>query len=162
MGKHTINQWHTGPVRTACADSIEIPVQERGSANLKALLHDLRGKLIHTVINGPVNDMLNGTILVVGSTVFADMLDTPVAELAVGEHVDFRDNLFNGRPLARIVSMLPNVKTWDKFFDPAIQARPHGMNSPFLPQRNFQRYSELPSCLSLPERHHPTFRGVPR
>lgn len=47
-----------------------------------------------------MNDMLNGTILVVRSTVLADVLDAPVSELTVGEDVNFGYHLFDGRTLS--------------------------------------------------------------
>jgi len=43
--------------------------------------------------------MFYGTALVMWGSMFADMLDTPVAKLAVGEEVDFCKDLFDGLTL---------------------------------------------------------------
>jgi hypothetical protein len=44
--------------------------------------------------------MLNSTTFVRRGAVFADVLNTPVPELAMGEHVGLREHLFDCRPLS--------------------------------------------------------------
>lgn len=99
----TINQGHPGPVSSTRANSREIAIQEFWASYLQAFLDDFGGKLIHTVIYCPMEDMLGGATLVMGSTVLADVLDTPVAKLTVSEYIDLRYNFFD------CWSLLPSV-----------------------------------------------------
>jgi hypothetical protein len=45
--------------------------------------------------------VLDGTALVMRSSMFADMLNTPISKLTVGKEIDFRKNFFDGRTLRR-------------------------------------------------------------
>ena len=45
--------------------------------------------------------MLDGTVLVMWSSVLTDVLDAPIAKLAVGEEINFCKNFLNSRALRR-------------------------------------------------------------
>jgi hypothetical protein len=45
--------------------------------------------------------MLDGTALIMRSSMFADMLNTPISKLAVSKEIDFRKNFFDGRTLRK-------------------------------------------------------------
>ena len=84
----TVNQRHPWSICTTGTHSRQVAIQKFRAANLQAFFHDLRGKLIHAEIDGPEKDMLNSTALVMGGTVLANVLNAPISELAVGEHVN--------------------------------------------------------------------------
>lgn len=92
-----------------------------------------------------VKDVLDRATLVMGGTVLTDMLNAPVAELAMCEYVHFPQYFFNRRSLLDISIRGRMVPLWDSRILP----------SP--PQRSFRKYSELPSSPSLLERPHATF-----
>ncbi|KAK1251144.1 hypothetical protein MKX07_005699 [Trichoderma sp. CBMAI-0711] len=79
---------------------MRISTQELGTTNLETLLHNLGGKLVGAILCSVSNDMVDGPAAVRGSTVFADVLDAPVSELAMGHNVDIGENLFNAGTLA--------------------------------------------------------------
>jgi hypothetical protein len=95
----TINQWHARSVRTPDADASEIPIHELRTSDLEAFFHDLRCKLIHAVINSPVENMLHSTALVMRSTVLTDVLDAPISELPMSEYINLCQHFFNCRSL---------------------------------------------------------------
>lgn len=75
-------------IETTFADSIQITPEELGTTDLQAFLNDLGSELIHRVLCGVSNDMIDGTATVGGGTVLADVLDTPITELTVGHNID--------------------------------------------------------------------------
>jgi hypothetical protein len=44
--------------------------------------------LVHAILCTEAQDVINGTATVGGRTMLADMLDTPVTELAVSDNID--------------------------------------------------------------------------
>ena len=95
----TVNQWHARTVRATLADALQIPVQKLGVTNLKTLLNDLGGVLIHAVLGGEAEDVVDGTTAVGGSTMLTDVLDAPVTELAVGDDIDAGKDFIDTRTL---------------------------------------------------------------
>lgn len=81
----TVDQWHPRSISATSAHMVEVPVQELGATDFQTFLNNLRGKLIHAVIHSMVEDMLNRTALVMGSAMLANVLDAPVAKLAMSE-----------------------------------------------------------------------------
>lgn len=51
-----------------------------------------------------MENMLNCTALVVGSAMLTDVLDAPVAELAMGKQIDLRQDLFDSRSLLQTLA----------------------------------------------------------
>lgn len=102
-----VDEWNTGTIHTPLADSIEIAAQEFGATNLEALFNDLGSKLVHRVLRCVPNHMIDGTATVCRSTVLTNVLDTPIAELAVSHNVDVQKNFLDaGTLLLNVISGL--------------------------------------------------------
>lgn len=97
-----INEWDARTVVTACTDTVEIAGQEIDSTNLQTFLHDLGCELISAVLRSIANDMVNGTATISRGTVFANVLDAPVAELTMGDDVNAGQNLLDTWALVSI------------------------------------------------------------
>lgn len=83
-----VNQWHARALRTTFADALEIAVEELIAANLKALLDDLGSILVHAVFGREAENVVDGAVAISRSSVLADVLNAPVAELAVGDDIN--------------------------------------------------------------------------
>ena len=94
-----IDQRNTRTINAALTDSIKISTKELRTTNLQAFLDYLRSKLIHRVLRSIANDVINRTAAVRRSSMLADMLDAPVAELAVCDNVDVGKNFLDARAL---------------------------------------------------------------
>lgn len=57
-----------------------------------------------------MENMLDGTALVMGSAVLTDVLDAPISKLAMGKGVDMRQHLFDGWTLRGKLAMLRNIQ----------------------------------------------------
>ena len=106
----TIDQRDAGTIGTPLADSLEVALQKFSSTNLETLLDDLGGELIHTVLGGIPKDMVDGTATVSWGTMLTDVLDAPVAKLAVSNYVDAGEDLVDARALCRISTRLMKVR----------------------------------------------------
>jgi len=98
-----VNEWNTRTVCTTLANSIQISAQKVNTTNLQALLNYLGGKLVSTVFRGIADDMINGTAAISWSTMFANVLNAPIAELTMGDNVNASENFFDAWAL-RLVS----------------------------------------------------------
>lgn len=105
----TVYQWHPRPVGTTRADAREVAIQKFRTPYLQAFFDNLRGKLIHAVIDRALKDMLGGATLVMRSAVLANVLDTPVAKLTVGEVIDLGYDFFNCGSLLVVNISFTNV-----------------------------------------------------
>jgi len=81
------------------ADTIEITTQKINSTYLKTLLDNLRGKLVHAVLGCITDDMVNGSTTISWSTVLANVLNAPIAKLAMGDNVNASKDLLNAGAL---------------------------------------------------------------
>lgn len=88
----------------ALTDSVQIAAEELGATNLETLLHHLGCKLVHAILGGIADDMINGSASVSGGPMLADMLDTPVSELSVGDNIDVCKDLLDAGTLKNAVS----------------------------------------------------------
>jgi hypothetical protein len=79
------NAWS---IRTALADTVKIAAQKINTANLETLLNDLGGKLIHAVFRSISDNMVNGTAAISWCTMLANMLNAPIAKLAVSNDIN--------------------------------------------------------------------------
>lgn len=95
----TIDQGHARAIRAAFADSLKVTVKELAAANLEALLDNLRSVLIHTVLGGKAEDMVNGTATISWGAMLADVLDAPVAELTMGDDINASKHLIDAGTL---------------------------------------------------------------
>ena len=91
------------------ADTVKVAVKEVGAANLEALLDDLAGELVHAVLSGNAENVVNGVVAVGSGAVLADVLDAPVAELTVSDNVDAGENFIDARALVILKAVLEDV-----------------------------------------------------
>lgn len=94
-----IDKRDTRTVNTTLTYPIQITAQEFDTANLEAFFDDFGGKLIHAILRRKANDMVDSTAAISWSSVFTNVLDAPITELAVGDNIDACKNLFNARAL---------------------------------------------------------------
>lgn len=95
-----VNQRNAGAVAASLANSIKISTQELGTTNLETLLHNLGGKLVGAILGGVPDDVVDGPTAVRGGAVFANVLNAPVAKLAMGHNVDIGEDFFDAGTLA--------------------------------------------------------------
>lgn len=77
------------------ADAIKVSIKELSSSDLQALLNYLGGILIRTVLSSIFDDVINSPTSITGSTMLANVLNTPIAKLAVRNNVDVHKNFLN-------------------------------------------------------------------
>ena len=94
-----VDERNTRAVVTTLADAVEVALEELRTTNLQTLLNDLRGKLVHAVLGRIADDMVDGTAAILRSTMLADVLDAPVAKLAMGDNVNVGKDLLNAGAL---------------------------------------------------------------
>lgn len=94
-----VNQWNTRAIKTTLADAIEITVEEVDTTNLEALLNDLGSELIHAILGSIADDMDNCSAAISWCTMLTDVLNAPVAKLAVSNNVNTGENLLDARAL---------------------------------------------------------------
>jgi hypothetical protein len=94
-----VNEGDARSVDAALADAVEVPTQELSSANFQTLFDNLGSKLVHTVLRRVADNVVDGTAAVCRSSVFAYMLDTPIAKLTMGNNINVCQDLFNARAL---------------------------------------------------------------
>lgn len=103
------------PVRAALADSIQVSTEELRSANLQALLDHFGGKLICAVFGSVSNNVVNRTAAVGRSSMLANVLDTPVAKLSVGNNVNVGEDFFDAGSLgSKMISHPYILKTLEQ------------------------------------------------
>ena len=100
---HTIDQWDARPIGTTFTDTLEVSLQKFRSSNFEAFFDNLGSELIHAVLGCIAEDMVDSAASISGSAMLADVLDTPVPKLPMGNDVDAVENfvdawtLFVGR-----------------------------------------------------------------
>jgi hypothetical protein len=98
---HTIDQRHARAISTTLTHPLQIAVQELVATNLEAFLNHLGGILVNAVVRGETKDMIDGSGAVGWGAMLADMLDAPVAELAMGDDIDTGEDFVDARTLAK-------------------------------------------------------------
>jgi hypothetical protein len=91
----TVNQGHARTIGATLAHTLQVSVKELGVTNLETLLDDLGGILIHAVLGGEAEDVVDGTTTIGGSPMLTDMLDAPVAKLTVSDDIDAGEDFVN-------------------------------------------------------------------
>lgn len=104
-----VDQWHTRAVRPALADSLKVTVEEVIATNLETLLNDFGSILIHAVLCCETENVVDGTAAVCRRAVFANVLDAPVAKLAMRDDIDACKNLIDAGPLVLLQTILEDV-----------------------------------------------------
>jgi len=94
-----INQGNARTIVVTFTDSIKVASKEVDTADLEALLNNLRSELVHAVLGSIADDMVNGSAAISWGTMLADMLNAPVAELSMSDNVDAGKNLLDARAL---------------------------------------------------------------
>lgn len=94
-----IDKGNTGSIHASLTDAIQVSAQEFGPANFQAFLNNLGSELIHRVLRGISNDMIDGTAPVSRSAVLTDVLDAPITELTMGHNVNVEQDLLDAGTL---------------------------------------------------------------
>ena len=94
-----VDQWDSGTIVTAFANTIEVTTEKINTTNFETLLNNLGSKLIHAVLRGIADNMINCTAAISRSSMLTDVLNAPVAELAVSNDVNTSKNLLDARAL---------------------------------------------------------------
>ena len=87
---------------TSFTNTFKIAFQEVRTTDFEAFLDNFGGELIHAVLGGVAKHMIDGAATVLWSTVFADVLDAPIAKLPVGYNVDVVEDLIDAGTLLRV------------------------------------------------------------
>lgn len=125
-------------------DNSQVTLHELGTTDFQTFLDNFGGKLVDAVVVSIRQNMVDDAAFVRWRAVLAQVLDTPVAKLTMGDKINACDDFLDGRTLER-----KHVSKTLKWLQ--------GGNLPFLPQHSSQRCSEPPSCLSPPVRLHATY-----
>jgi Trk K+ transport system NAD-binding subunit len=94
-----IDQGHARAVGSAFTNALEVAIKEAILANLEALLNDLGSILIHAVLSRKAQDMINGTSRILGRAMLTNVLNAPVAELAMRDDIDTGKHFVDTRTL---------------------------------------------------------------
>lgn len=94
-----IDQWNARTIKATLADTVEVATEKVNTTNLETFLNNLRSKLVHAVLGRVPDDMVNCPAAISWGSVLTNMLDAPVAKLAVGNNINASKNLFNAGPL---------------------------------------------------------------
>ena len=96
-------------VGTTLANAIEIFLQKVITANLETFLDNLGGILIGTILSSKAEDVIDSAVSISWSTMFADVLNTPVAKLTVGDNINGAENFIDTRALILFEAVLKNI-----------------------------------------------------
>jgi hypothetical protein len=143
----TVDERHAWTVLAALADALQIAVEELVAANLQTLLDDFGSILVHAVLGGEAQDVIDSAASISWCTVFADVLDAPVAKLAMSDDVDAGENFVD-------TGTLRDVSNYSR--------RRHMVCSPCLPQDSSRRCFGPRDCRSRREQPHATCHEVTR
>lgn len=80
-------------------DNTKVTVHEFDTTDLEALLHDLGSKLVDAVAVSVGKNVVDDTALVRWRAMLAQVLDTPISELAMSYEINAGNDFFNGRAL---------------------------------------------------------------
>lgn len=104
-----VDKRHARAIRTGLAHDVEVAVEEVWATNLEALFDDLGSKLVHTVLCSVAKHVINSTIAIGKSAMLADVLDAPVTELTVSDHINTGEDLVDAGTLVVIDAVLEDV-----------------------------------------------------
>lgn len=97
-----VDEGNAWTVWTAFADAVQVAAEKLHSTNLETLLNYLGSELVHTVLRGVSDDMIDGAAAVGWSTMLADVLNAPVSELTMGDNVDAAKDFLNTWTLLKL------------------------------------------------------------
>jgi len=96
-----VDQWNAWTVKTTLANTIKVTTKKVNTTNFEAFLNDLGGKLIHAILGGISNDMINCTAAISRSAMLADMLNAPIAKLAMSNDINALEDFLNAWTLTQ-------------------------------------------------------------
>jgi hypothetical protein len=94
-----VDQRNARTIKTTLTDTIKVAAEEINTTNLKALLNDLRCKLVHAVLRCIADDVVNGSAAISWGTVLADVLNAPIAKLAMSNDINACQDFLDARAL---------------------------------------------------------------
>jgi hypothetical protein len=97
-----VDQGHARALRAAFADTLKVTVEELVAADFKALLDDLGSILVHAVLGRETEDVVDRAVAISRSPMLADVLNAPVAELAVRDDIDASKHFIDARTLRAV------------------------------------------------------------
>jgi len=100
----TINQGDARTIRTSFTDTFEIALQEIRTTDLEAFFDDFGSELVHAILRGIAEDVIDSAATVLGNSMLANMLDAPIAELSVCNDVYASEHFVDARTLICIIS----------------------------------------------------------
>lgn len=98
-GPLTVDECHARAFRLSFANDGQVLAKELVAFDLKALLDYLRRVLIDTVVHRTMKDMIDSTTHIIWCAMLADVLNTPIAELAMSNEINVAQHLFNALTL---------------------------------------------------------------
>lgn len=143
----TVNKRHARAILATFADTLQITIKEVRSADLEAFLDHLRRVLVHAVLCGEPKNVVDGATAIGRRSMFTDVLDAPIAELAMGYDINTGEDLVDAGTLSLISGRLENL---------------NGEESPYPPLNSSRRCSAQPSYQSRPTPPHATCPEEPR
>jgi len=94
-----IDERNAWTIWMSCGDDSEISIKEFDPTNLETLLDDFGSKLVNAVAVRVGKNVIDNSAPVCRRTMFAEMLDAPITELAMSNEIDACDNFFDSRTL---------------------------------------------------------------
>lgn len=90
-----IDQGNASAVSASFTNAVQVATKKIRPSDFETLLDHFGCKLVGAVLGRISNNMVHSAASVGGSTVFTNMLDAPVAELAVGHNINIGQNFFD-------------------------------------------------------------------
>jgi hypothetical protein len=94
-----VDEWDARTIWMRSGNDAEVTFKELHATDLEALFDNFGSELIDTVAVGIAKDMVNDSALVWRGAVLAEMLNTPISKLPVGDEINVVDDFFDGRAL---------------------------------------------------------------
>lgn len=157
--RRDVNDGQAGPVIVSLGNLVQISLTKLAASNLEALFHNLRGKLVEAILHGIANNVVDSPSAIGWCTMLANVLNAPVAKLAMGDQVNISEDLFNARALHRDKRALESVRIM--ISSPRRKAQREEKekeNIPCLPRGNSQRCFEQQDCPFPQAQPRATFR----
>lgn len=96
-----VDEGEAGAAHAVVTNSIKIPSEELRASNLQAFLNYLRGILVRAVLRRKPDNVINSSTSIARGTMLTNVLDTPIAKLAVSDDVDIGKDFLNAWALSK-------------------------------------------------------------
>jgi len=90
-----VDEWDTWAIISSLANAVEITAEKLNTSNLEAFLNNLRSELVHAVLRGVADDVVDSTSAICWSTMLTDVLNAPVAKLSMSNDVNAGKDLLD-------------------------------------------------------------------